>query len=81
MLAIVIDPKKLGTADAFAREAMAFVDWLQQGPPAPGTQGALLAGAPERTARAQREREGIAIDAATWAEIGAAAKKVGLASA
>jgi uncharacterized oxidoreductase len=81
MLAIVIDPRKLGTADAFAQEAMAFVDWLQQGPPAPGTEGALLAGAPERAARAERERDGIAIDAATWAEIGAAAKKVGLASA
>src|SRR3954470_9309597 len=80
MLAIVIDPNKLGTADAFARESMAFVDWLQQGPPARGTQGALLAGAPERAARAQRERDGIAIDAATWAEIGAASKKVGLAS-
>jgi len=81
MLTIVIDPKKLGTADTFAREAMAFVDWLQEGPPAPGTQGALLAGEPERTARANRLRDGIVIDATTWAEIGAAGAKVGVPAA
>ncbi|MGZ5182240.1 MAG: malate/lactate/ureidoglycolate dehydrogenase [Ramlibacter sp.] len=81
MLAIVVDPHKLGTADAFGREALAFVDWLRQSPPAPGTDGALIAGEPERAARAERQRHGIAVDAATWAEINAAAAKVGLAAA
>jgi uncharacterized oxidoreductase len=38
----------------------------------------LLAGEPERAARAQRSIEGIEIDQATWTEIEAAAAKVGL---
>lgn len=81
MLAIVIDPQRLGTADTFTQEALDFVDWLQKSPAAAGTDGALLAGDPERKAREQRRRDGIAIDAATWAEIGAAGAKVGLPAA
>ena len=81
MLAIVIDPQRLGTADTFTREALDFVDWLKKSPPGPDTDGVLLAGDPERKAREERRREGIAIDAATWAEIGAAAAKVGLPAA
>ena len=81
MLAIVIDPQRLGTADTFTREALDFVDWLKKSPPGPDTDGVLLAGDPERKAREERRREGIAIDAATWAEIGTAAAKVGLPAA
>ena len=80
MLTILIDPARLGTADAFAREAMAFVEWLQQSPAAPGSDGVQLAGDPERAARKERTRTGIAIDDATWAEIGAAGAKVGVAA-
>jgi uncharacterized oxidoreductase len=77
MFTIVVDPKKLGTQASFEREALAFVDWLRQSPPAPGSEGVLLAGEPERRARRERELEGIAIDDQTWAEILAAGKKVG----
>jgi hydroxycarboxylate dehydrogenase B len=78
MLAILIDPDKLGTRSAsFEQEALAFVDWLKLSPPAAGSDGVLIAGEPERKARAQREREGFAIDDHTWAEIGAAGAKVG----
>lgn len=77
MLAIVIDPARLGTQAVFEREALAFVDWLRQSPPAPEGGDVLIAGEPERAARAQREREGIAIDDTTWAELQAAATKVG----
>ncbi|WP_137890712.1 malate/lactate/ureidoglycolate dehydrogenase [Ramlibacter sp. 2FC] len=78
MLSIVIDPVKLGTQAAFEQEARAFVDWLQQGPAAPGTDRVRVAGEPEREARAQRERDGIVIDDQTWAEIEAAGAKVKL---
>jgi uncharacterized oxidoreductase len=81
MFTIVVDPQKLGTADAFAREALAFVDWLRQSPPAPDSDGVKLAGEPERAARILRTRDGIRVDATTWAEINAAAAKVGLAAA
>jgi len=77
MLTILIDPAKLGTAGSFAQEAMAFVDWLRQSPPAPDSDGVQLAGEPERQARERRARDGIVIDATTWAEIEAAGKKVG----
>lgn len=77
MLTIVIDPQRLGTRAQFESEALAFVDWLRQSPPAPGSEGVLIAGEPERRARAERERAGIAVDDTTWAEIVAAGEKVG----
>ena len=78
MLSILIDPQRLGTREAFERETQAFVDWLRQAPPAPGTDAVQIAGDPERRQRTLREREGIRIDSATWREIGQAARKVGL---
>jgi uncharacterized oxidoreductase len=80
MLSILIDPKKLGTADAFVPEARAFVEWVKQSPPAPGADRVRIAGDPERETRARRSREGIAVDVTTWQEIHAAAAKVGLAA-
>jgi uncharacterized oxidoreductase len=77
MFAIVVDPRQLGTQASFESEALAFVDWLRQSPPAPGSEGVLLAGEPERQARTEREAQGIAIDDQTWAEIVAAGAKVG----
>ena len=53
MLTILIDPQKLGTRDSFEQEALAFVDWLKQSPPAPGFDRVRIAGEPEREARAQ----------------------------
>lgn len=78
MLAILIDPKRLGTQDAFEKETLAFVDWLRKSPPAPGFDAVRIAGEPEREARARRERDGVAVDGHTWAEIVAAGKKVGV---
>jgi uncharacterized oxidoreductase len=76
MLCVLIDPVKLGTQAAFAQEAQAFVDWLHQGPVAPGHASVMIAGDPERKARLAREQQGIQIDATTWAEIKASAAKV-----
>jgi len=78
MLTVLIDPKRLGTQEKFAQEAQAFVDWLKHAPPAPGFEEVMVAGDPERRARAARERDGIVVDDATWAEILQAGRKVGL---
>lgn len=78
MLTVLIDPARLGTQARFAQEATAFVDWLRQSPPGAGFEQVQIAGEPERCARAERERDGIQLDAATWAEITAAGAKVGL---
>ena len=80
MLTILIDPKKLGTADVFAREAREFIAWVKQSPPAPGNDRVRIAGDPERETRARRERDGIAVDAATWQEIHAAGAKLGVSA-
>ncbi|MDB5842818.1 MAG: malate/lactate/ureidoglycolate dehydrogenase [Polaromonas sp.] len=77
MLTILIDPAKLGTQAAFDAEALAFVDWLRQSPPADGFDQVQIAGEPERALRLKRERDGIEIDHQTWQEIALAAGKVG----
>ena len=77
MFTVVVDPRKLGTQDVFEQEAGAFVAWLKQSPPAPGSEGVLLAGEPERRYRREREAGGITVDDHTWSEIVAAGAKVG----
>ncbi|MBL8335415.1 MAG: malate/lactate/ureidoglycolate dehydrogenase [Rhodoferax sp.] len=77
MLTILIDPARLGTQAAFAQEARAFADWVQDGPVAPGFEGVQVAGEPERRARARRAESGIVIDAQTWQELRDAGRKVG----
>jgi hydroxycarboxylate dehydrogenase B len=81
MLTILIDPKRLGTGDAFAAETTAFLASLRKSPVAPGFDKVRIAGEPERETRAKRERDGIAVDDNTWAEIVAAAGKVKLSAA
>lgn len=76
MLTIVIDPNKLGTAEAFAAEARAFLDSLRQSPVAPGFDKVRIAGEPEREWKAKREKEGIPVDQTTWNEILAAGEKL-----
>lgn len=78
MLTILIDPKKLGTQPAFQTEALAFVDWLKQSPPAEGFDSVQIAGEPERHARREKEKGGIEIDPHTWHEIVDAGAKVGV---
>jgi uncharacterized oxidoreductase len=78
MLTILIDPAKLGTQASFEQEAVAFVNWLQAGPTAPGFEGVQIAGDPERATRALRQVEGISVDDQTWQEIVNAGLKVGV---
>ncbi|HLX79736.1 MAG TPA: malate/lactate/ureidoglycolate dehydrogenase [Burkholderiales bacterium] len=81
MLTILIDPKRLGTADAFASETTAFLESLRKSPTAPGVDKVRIAGEPERETRAKRERDGISVDDNTWAEIAAAGAKLKVARA
>jgi uncharacterized oxidoreductase len=76
MLTVLIDPARLGTQNSFEQEALAFIDWLRQSPSHSG--GVRIAGEPERAARSVRQRDGIEVDPATWAELQASAAKVGL---
>jgi uncharacterized oxidoreductase len=79
MLTILIDPKRLGTADAFASETTAFLESLRKSPVAPGFDKVRIAGEPERETRAKREKDGISVDENTWNDILAAGAKVKVA--
>jgi len=79
MLTILIDPKRLGTADSFAAETTAFLESLRKSPTAPGVDKVRIAGEPERETRAKRERDGIQVDDNTWTDILAAGAKLKLA--
>ena len=76
MLTILIDPKRMGTADVFGTETSAFLESLRRSPVAPGFDKVRIAGEPERETRAKRERDGIPVDANTWEEIVAAGAKL-----
>ena len=80
MLAILIDPARLGTSTPFQSETRQFLDWLRKGRTAPGADKVRIAGEPERETRAKRERDGVPVDENTWKEILAAAAKVKLDS-
>lgn len=78
MLTVLIDPARLGTRETFEQEALAFVDWLKRSPPGSQPEGVMIAGDPERRARAERARHGIEVDDGTWAGLERAAAKVGV---
>ena len=78
MISIVIDPARLGTRQAFAKDAKSFLAWLRASRAAPGHDRVRIAGEPEREVRAKREREGVPVDEETWKEIRAAAAKLKL---
>jgi uncharacterized oxidoreductase len=80
MFAVLLDPARLGTADAFQSETRQFIDWLRKGRTAPGADRVRLAGEPEREMLAKRERDGIPVDANTWDEILAAGGKLKIAA-
>jgi uncharacterized oxidoreductase len=78
MFAVLVDPSRLGTAEAFRGEARQFLDWLRKGRVAPGADKVRIAGEPEREMRARREKDGIPVDDNTWAEIHKAGAKLGV---
>jgi uncharacterized oxidoreductase len=80
MIAIVIDPARLDTEQAFKKDAKSFLAWLRSSRPAPGHDRVRIAGEPERETRAVRERDGIPVDDETWKEIRAAAVKLKLSA-
>ena len=81
MLTILIDPRRLGTGDAFGSETTAFLESLRKSPVAPGFDKVRIAGEPERETRAKRERDGIQVDDNTWNDILAAGEKLKLSRA
>ena len=79
MLSIYIAPAVYDRQGAIAREVARFVAWVRASPPALAGQPVLMPGDVERSTRARRNVEGIALDEKTWSDIIAAAASVGIA--
>jgi len=79
MFSIIVDPAALGGWSAMAGEIDALYDWVTSAPPARGSDGVILAGEPERRARAARTMDGIPIAEAAWDQLAEAAARFGLA--
>ena len=78
MLAVVIDPAKLGDADAAAADAASTAAHIRSSRLAPGFEQVLLPGEPERRSAERRGREGVPVDDGTWREVLEAAAKLGI---
>lgn len=81
MLSIYIAPAVYDRDGAIAHEIARFVAWVKASPPAVPGQPVLMPGEVERSTRAHRAVEGIALDDKTWADLLAAAESVGIAAA
>jgi hydroxycarboxylate dehydrogenase B len=79
MLSVIVDPAAFDAPDAQA-EADAFIAWVKASPLALGTERIYEPGEPERVTRAEREANGVPVDAATWTQISAAALAVGMSA-
>ena len=69
MLSIVIDPARLNNRDSMLAEIDAMVAWVKSAAPADPDLPVLIAGEPERIARAERMANGIEIDDTTWGQL------------
>ena len=78
MFAVLVDPARLAGLDWFRREVDGFVAYVKASPPADAASPVLVPGDPERAARAERARSGIAVDAITWEEVLSSGEKLGL---
>jgi uncharacterized oxidoreductase len=78
MLTVVIDPERMTNRAFIEAEIDALVAFVKSAEPADPAFPVLVAGEPERIARARRLKDGIEIDATTWRQIGEAAASVGV---
>ena len=78
MLAILIDPGRLGDPGHIAREADALLAYVRASAPIDPREPVMVAGEPELRERAERLARGIPIDTATWQQVEAAAAAVGV---
>jgi hydroxycarboxylate dehydrogenase B len=80
MLSIYLDPALFQSEPAFSEELERFIAWVRSSEKSTFNGEILLPGEIEERTKAQRLHDGIEIDAVTWAQIGEAAKSVGLSS-
>jgi uncharacterized oxidoreductase len=75
---IAIDPDAFCGRDRFRELVSDLADYLRDTPPAPGTAGVIMPGAPEFASRQRRLSEGIPVADETWRLIAEAAHRAGV---
>ena len=75
MLSIVIDPAKLSSRDSMLAEIDAMIAWVKSAKPSDPDLPVLVAGEPERIARAERMAKGIEVEDETWRQLMAIAER------
>jgi uncharacterized oxidoreductase len=75
MLSIVIDPAKLSTRDSMLAEIDAMIEWVKSAKPSDPDLPVLIAGEPERIARAERMAKGVDVEDETWRQLLAIAER------
>ena len=78
MFSLLIRPDLLGAGDAMGPEIEAFIAWLKSAAPAEPHSEILLPGEVERRTKAQRQKNGIPLDAATLDGIRMSASSLGI---
>ena len=69
MLTIVLDPTRLSAREAIEAEIDGMVQWVKSAAPVDPDLPVLIAGEPERIARADRLANGIDVDDTTWGQL------------
>ena len=77
MVAMIVDPERIGDRKAFDAEVEAIVAFVTASKPAEEGGAVLVPGDPERRMRAERLANGIPIEAETWRQIVEAGRSVG----
>jgi LDH2 family malate/lactate/ureidoglycolate dehydrogenase len=75
---VAINPGAFVEPDVFAASVREMGDAIKRTPPAAGVAEVLLPGEPEQRARVQGEASGLEIATATWHDLEAAARKLGV---
>ena len=78
LLLLAIDPGALGAREAFSARVTAVLASIAGTPPAAGSAGVVLPGAPEGASRRERARDGIPLRGETWDTLVRAAERVGV---
>ncbi len=75
---VAIDPAAFGDPSGYRRQVAAVLDRLVAVPPAPAGERVLVPGDVERATRERRQRDGIAVPAATWQDLTSFAERFGV---
>jgi uncharacterized oxidoreductase len=78
VLFVVFDPTKFGGVECFLRETTGLTEYVRGCPTGPGVERITLPGDPERSSRARRSGEGIAIPDGTWTLLVKEAETLGI---